>query len=167
MQPVADPETFVTPDLVAEVVAQVAGDLIDVGPMSAGPGGVARVHARGILRRAEVRREGAGPLAFEARIPVAIELTVEAAGGRHRYSADVEVQVHAAIDHDGTNAVVTLRPLTARDVRSRLRPPGLQATLLAKVGDVEGELRREVAAYVNRRFEGEDVRALSRIPLPG
>lgn len=158
----------VTPEVVADVIAQVAGDVIDVGPLRVGPGGVARATAQGVLRRAEVRPEPGAPdavLRYEAQIPVTLELTVEATGGRHRYTADLQVRVRASIGRDGDWAVVDLRELTGRDVHTRLTAHGLPAKLLAKVGDVEGELRREVAAYVNGRFEGDDVRSLSRIPL--
>lgn len=172
-------ETPLSPDavtsaVIADVIAQVAGDVIDVGPMRVGPGRVARVTARGTLRRAEVRdASGAlgvagvpgAELAFDAQIPIALELVIEVAGGRYRYTADLQVQVHASIGREGDEAVVILRQLTGRDIRVQLKAHGLQAKLLAKVGDGEGELRREVVAYVNDRFEGEDVRSLSRLPL--
>lgn len=175
-------ETPLSPDavtsaVIADVIAQVAGDVIDVGPMRVGPGRVARVTARGTLRRAEVRDASGdlgvagvpgapgAELAFDAQIPIALELVIEVAGGRYRYTADLQVQVHASIGREGDEAAVVLRQLTDRDIRVQLKAHGLQAKLLAKVGDGEGELRREVVAYVNDRFEGEDVRSLSRLPL--
>jgi hypothetical protein len=159
-------QAFVTSDLIAEVISQIAGGVIDVGPIATGPGGVARATAHGVLRRAEVHLEPGLPIGVRAGVPVAIELTVDAAGGKHRYSADAKVAIRAAIAHEDGCAVVELEPLSSRDVTVRVKAHGLQAKLLQKVGDVDGELRREIAAYVNGRLSGDDVTELRRIPMP-
>ncbi len=165
--PATDLAGHVTPELIADVIEQVAGSRIEVGPMAVGPGGVARAIAHGTLRRADVRRcEGKG-LAYEARLPVSIDLAVEATGGRHRFTADLVVPVRVTVSADGDHALIALTPLRPHDVTARVTAHGLRARVLGTVGNVDGELRREVADYVNGRFAGDDVQAHTRIPLPG
>src|SRR4051812_39816722 len=87
-------ESAVTDERVAGAIAEIAGDDIEVGPMSAGPGGLARASASGRVGRVVVAGDrGREPVTFTATLPVELDLRVDVAGASHRYRCDVEVRL--------------------------------------------------------------------------
>jgi hypothetical protein len=156
----------VSAERVAEVLARITGDSITVGPLAAGPGGAARATCLGTLAPPVLRRTGAEPLTYDVRLPVTVALSVDVAGSTHRYDGTLEVRFAIEVRTEAplTLVVVPAR-VTARDVTCDLAAKGLRAKAVAAIGDLDGEVRREVADYVNARMEGEDAAAVTRIDL--
>ena len=156
----------VTPERVTEVLSRITGDTITVGPVPAGPGGTARATVVGTIAPPRLTQTDVEPLAYGVRLPVSVALSVEVAGSSHRYDGTLEVRfgILVRIEEPLTIVVVPGR-VTARDVSCDIGAKGLRAKAIAAIGDLDGELRREVAAYVNERMEGADAMAATHIDL--
>jgi hypothetical protein len=156
----------VTPERVTEVLARITGDRITVGPVPAGPGGAARATVVGALAPPRLRQLAPDPLRYDVLLPVTVTLEVELAGGVHRYDGRVEVdfQIEVHVEEPLTIVVVPAE-IYPRDVSVDVGAKGLRAKAIAALGDLDGELRREVAAYVNERMKGEDAATMTRIDL--
>ena len=156
----------VSPSRVAEVLARITGDSITVGPVAAGPGGAARATCTGTLAPPTLRRTSQDPVVYAVTLPVTVTLSVDVAGSTHRYDGSLEVRFDIAVHiEEPLTIVVVPAKVTARDVSCDIGAKGLRAKAVAALGDLDGELRREVAAYVNGRMEGEDAAAVTRIDL--
>jgi hypothetical protein len=156
----------VSPGRVAEVLARITGDTITVGPVAAGPGGAARATCRGTLAPPALRRTSDDPVVYAVTLPVTVALTVDVAGGTHQYDGKLEVRFGIEVQTEAPLTIVVVpAKVTARDVSCEIGAKGLRAKAIAALGDLDGELRREVAAYVNGRMEGEDAAAVTRIDL--
>jgi hypothetical protein len=159
-------EHAVSPERVTEVLARITGDTITVGPVAAGPGGAARATCTGTLAPPRLRRASAEPLVYAVTLPVTVSLSVDVAGSTHRYDGSLEVRFDITVEtHAPLTIVVVPARVSARDVSCDIGAKGLRAKAVAALGDLDGELRREVAAYVNERMEGEDAAAVTRIDL--
>jgi len=163
-------QTFTT-DRVAAVMARIAGERIEVGPLRFGPGGVVAATGVGLIGNiGVVARNGAGSeggwLGFRASIPgdLTIDLTVGSGGSSHRYQGRVVVTLEIAITlEDPTWVVLDVAPLEASDVEVHLQTTGVTTFILQTIGDANGEVAGQVAAVVNERVAA--VADLRRIDL--
>jgi hypothetical protein len=155
----------VTPERIRAVIQTITGEAVRVGPMHAGPGGVATANAVGQITEPEVTVTSEDPLAYAVTLPVDLTVDVTVAGTKHHF--DVDAQVRIAF------TVVLAPPLsicivpdspTYRDVDVEVHPKGVQAKLLARAGNVDRELRKHIARYVRERMASE-VAAFSTIDL--
>jgi hypothetical protein len=46
-------------------------------------------------------------------------------------------------------------PPTRREVSVKVQAKGLQAKVLGRIGDIDNEIRREIAAYVTERIQAD------------
>jgi hypothetical protein len=157
----------VTPQRVAETIAHVAGREVKVGPMNAGPGGAASVSAVGAVGTVTaVNVFRAGPLSFDATIPIDINLEVRVAGASHRYTGKLTVPLHITLR---AIAPVILRfdidPVRAEEVGVALSAEGLRAKVLQKIGDMDDEVRRAVASTVTERLGSPQAMAAREIDI--
>jgi hypothetical protein len=146
----------VTPARITGVIRNLAGSQVNVGPMDAGPGGVASATATGTMEEPVVEQTGDDPLAYRVTLPVKLDLDVVVAGAHHRYAADATVVIGIAV-HLAAPLSICIEPTppSRRDVTVKVNAKGLQAKLLGRVGDIDNEIRREIAAYVRARIESD------------
>lgn len=155
----------VTPERIVEAVTRIAGDSVRLGPIKAGPGGRATVHATGRIGEPAADEEGYDPLVYAVRLPVDVDLEVKV-GTVNRYAATGTVDMRLTI-----RAVAPLSlhidpdPVGPEHVAFDIQAQGVQARLLGRAGDVDGELRRHTADYVNARMSDPDTTRFSRIDL--
>ena len=153
----------VTPERVGATIERLAGEELAVGPMEAGPGGAASVMATGrigpIRPQVVLNRER---LAFDAVIPIELNLDVRVAGVSNRYRGSVDVPLHLEVRAVApVMLVIDVSPVTPEAVTVRLEAEQLRARFLQRVGDVDDEVRRAVAEMVNERLnspEAQEVR---------
>jgi hypothetical protein len=155
----------VTPERICAVIQGITGAAVRVGPMHAGPGGVATANAVGHIGEPSVSITGHDPLAYLVTLPAKLDVDVTAAGTKHHF--DVEATVRVAF------TVRLVPPLslciapdspTYENVDVVVHPKGIQARVLARSGIVEREMRKHIARYVRERLETE-VAAFSTIDL--
>jgi hypothetical protein len=143
----------VTPDRIKAVIQSVTGGVVDVGPLNAGPGGVALATATGRVGEPVIETTGDEPLAYLVRLPLDCELEVAVAGTHHRFGVEAEVRVaFTVLLAPPLSLQITPEPPTYRDVDVKVHPHGMQAKVMARAGNVHRELRKEIARYVRHRI---------------
>lgn len=146
----------VTPDRISGVIRGIAGGVVKVGPMQAGPGGLASAVAAGTVADPIVEPTGDDPLSYDVTLPVDLKLDVNVAGTHHHYSAEAKVKIGIAVRLEAPLSIcIEPTPPSRRDVTVKVHAKGLQAKVLGRVGDIDNELRREIANYVRSRIESD------------
>lgn len=142
----------VSEERVLRAVDGLAGQPIELGPMGVGPGRIAKVRAHGAIGRATATpRIDDGLVSYRVELPVDLTFDLDLQVETQTFHAELVVPlVLTARALDGLRIWIELDPPDARDVRVQLQAGGLRASIVQKVADVEGELRRFVATYVAR-----------------
>lgn len=142
----------VTPERIVDAVARIAGEVVELGPIKAGPGGRASVRARGRLGEPSADEAGSEPLAYDVQVPVDVSLEVKV-GGVNRYDATGRIPLRLEVRTVEPLAIhIEVQPVSPGDIEFDISARGVQAKLLGRAGDVAGELRRHTAEYVNGRI---------------
>lgn len=142
----------VTPERIVDAVARIAGDVVELGPIKAGPGGAATVNARGRIGQPAADEVGSSPLAYSVKLPVDVSLDVKV-GTVSRYDATGEITLRLTVRTvEPLTIVIDVEPVQPEHIDFRISARGVQAKLLQRAGDVAGELRRHTADYVNTRI---------------
>lgn len=140
---------IVTADRVREVVENLAGRPVEVGPLRTGPGDRAVVEVAGAVRMPRlVRRPGDDPVLFDLTIPVGLDITVDVLKS-NRYRAEVEVALMLrARAADPLLIVIDATPPRASDVTVELRAQGWRARVLGSVGKIRHQIAAQVAQVI-------------------
>ncbi len=155
----------VTPERIVDAVTRIAGDVVELGPLKAGPGGRATVRARGRLGEPSADETGSEPLAYDVRVPVAVSLEVKV-GSVNRYDASGQIPLRLEVRTVEPLAIhIEVQPVRASDIEFDIDAKGVQARLLGRAGDVAGELRRYTADYVNERISDPGTARFTYIDL--
>jgi hypothetical protein len=159
----------VTPERVGATIARLAGSGVEAGPMPAGPGGAASVTATGRIGEIRPRIDFTSDrLAFEATIPIDLQLEVRVAGAAHRYRGRVEVPLRLGVRAvDPVTLVIDVEPVQVDQVTVELSADGLRAKLLQRLGDVDSEVRRTVVSIVNQRLASDEAAAARVLDILG
>jgi hypothetical protein len=162
-------EYAVTTERIGAALAEVAGDVIRVGPMAVGPVSAASVDAEGRIKEPEITRHGGSPLTFAAVLPVGLSLDVKVAGVNHHYDARLRIPLRLTIrTAEPITLVIDVARVSSRDIDVHLRADGMRAKVLSRLGNVEDEIRRQVARFVRERVDspqGEQARRVEILPL--
>ena len=139
----------ISEERVLGAVNTIAGQPIDFGPMSAGPGGIAKVRAYGDIGRAIATRLRGDRIAYRVLLPVDLTFEVDLQVEKQQFEAELLVPLTlTAVARSGLRIFIEATPPTASEVQVELQAKGLRASVLQRVAEVEGELRRFVARYV-------------------
>lgn len=164
-------ETLTT-DRVASVMARIAGDRIEVGPLRFGPGGAVAATGVGMIGRIQVTPSvgiGPGQVGFDAAIPgeLSIDLTAGSNGHVHRYEGTVQVPLRIRIQLEPpARVVLDVAPLAPVDVTVRLQTSGMATFVLQTLGDADREVAAQVATVVNERVAAvADMRQIDLVAL--
>lgn len=157
----------VTPERVAETIARVSGGEVNAGPMAAGPGGAASVTAKGRIGDIEVRVASAKErLAFDAVIPIDLQLEVRVAGTAHRYRGQVRVPLQLRVRAvEPVTLVIDVDPVLSDKVEVELSATGMRAKFLQRLGGMDDEVRRSVAGIVNERLASDPARDVRNLDI--
>jgi hypothetical protein len=157
----------VTTERVAAVMARIAGDRIEVGPLRFGPGGAVAASGVGVIGEITVTPAfgmGNNDVAFDAAIPgeLTIDLTAGNGGRVHRYEGTVVVTLRISVRLlPPARVVLDVTPLRGRDVEVRLNTTGVATFVLQTLGDADQEVAAQVAEVVNERVaEVADLRQI-------
>ena len=159
----------VTDARLGDALAAVAGDVIKVGPMAVGPGHAATVDAEGRIGAPAITRHEGTPLAFTAKLPVDLSLDVKVAGVNHHYDARLSVPLELTVlTAEPISLVIDVARVSSRDVDVQLKATGMRAKVLSRLGNVEDEIKRQVARFVREKVdspEGERARRIDILPM--
>ena len=151
-------ETAVTEERILAGVNAMAGRQINVGPLGVGPGRVAKVMAKGEIGTATGHRISTDPVAFDVRLPVTLNFSLDLSVDVQKFVAVVEVPLRlTAHARDDLAIVIDVRPPAADEVKIALKAKSLRATLTQYAAGIEGELQRFIAKYVAREINSPGV----------
>ena len=147
-------EFAVTEERVAEAFADIAGDSFELGPMSQGPGGLAKVSAKVDIQQPTARRTLGETITFAVRIPLVIELTVDLWLDRPRFVVDGEIALRAtARAAEPLLIVIDIAKPRPSDIAVHVTSKSLRGEIVRIIGNVDGEIRRFVAAHVAEEID--------------
>lgn len=174
-----DPQQFasnlltltVTPERVAAVMARIAGERVEVGPLTFGPGGMITASGVGLIGKIEVvpvTGLADGQLGFEATIPgdLTINLSAGSSDSVHSYQGTVQSCLHITVQLlEPARAFLAVDQLQPREVKVDLRTEGMAAVIL-QLGRADQVVADQVAKVVNHRVAAvADVRTIDLVEL--
>ena len=153
----------VSQDRILSAVNNIAGQPINFGPMGVGPGKIAKVKAYGEIGAATAHRLEAPPaqaegseatgslISYRVELPVSLTFEVDLQVETHVFHAELLVPlVLTARALDRVKIFITIDPPRASDIQVKVQAEGIRASIMQRIANVEGELRRFVAKYVAR-----------------
>jgi len=142
-------EIAVTEQRVAAAFAEIAGEEFEMGPMSQGPGGLARVTAKVKIQQPHVRRTLGDTITFAVRIPLIIELVVDLWVDKQRFVVDGDIALRAsARAAEPLLIVIDVAKPRPSDIAVHVTAKSLRGEILRVLAGVDGEIKRFVAAHV-------------------
>ncbi|NUS45731.1 MAG: hypothetical protein HOQ24_18825 [Mycobacteriaceae bacterium] len=156
----------VSEDRVAGAFRQLAGTAFDFGPISAGPGRIARVAAHVKLGDPILHRRNDDIISFQLRIPLRLRLTIDLLVDKTRY--DVEGDIHlrlAARAAAPLRVVIDVDEPSTRDVEINVESRTLRGSLLRVIADVDEEIKRFIVRYIAQELNKPAVAAAREIDV--
>ena len=152
---------------VLDAVRTIAGQQIEFGPVSAGPGGIATVKAYGEIKQPSATLIPGEHVAHRVLLP--IELTFEVVlQVEQQFEAELLVPFTlTAVPRAGVGIFIEAQPPRTEEMQVEIRARGMRSSVLQRVADVEGELRRFVAEYVIELLDKPHVLATRTIDVCG
>lgn len=153
-------EVAVTEERVAAVFSSLAGGTMDVGPISSGPGGIARVTAKVEVGEPRVTREVGDVITFQVELMLTIRLTVDLRVDTVRYDVDgLVVLPLTARAAEPLELRIDVTPPRAREVVVGVASENLRGEVVRAVGQVDAEIKRFVAQYIADEVNKPEVKA--------
>ena len=123
--------------------------------MGVGPGRIAKVLAYGEIGKATATSRWSGDqICYRVLLPVALTFEVDLQIEKQLYKAELLVPLTlTAVALSGLRIFIEAEPPRPDEVQVELEAQGIRASMLQRVADVEGELRRFVARYVAKELD--------------
>jgi hypothetical protein len=159
----------VSEDRILGAVNNIAGQPIDFGPIGVGPGKIAKVRAYGAIGAATAARIDAAPaIAYRVELPVDLTFELNLQVETHTFHAELLVPLAlTARAVEGVKVFIEVTPPRSSEVQVRVQAEGLRASIMQRVANIEGELRRFVARYVAREVAKPHIEAARLIDVAG
>ena len=158
----------VSADRILGAVDNIAGQPIDFGPIGVGPGKIAKVRAYGSIGSAGATPIDGPEISYRVELPVELTFELDLQVETHTFHADLLVPLTlTARAVKGVRVYIEVVPPHTADVQVQVRAEGLRASIMQRVANVEGELRRFVARYVAREVAKPHIAAARLIDVAG
>ena len=149
----------VTAERIKASITGLTADEIVSGPSPAGPGGIATAKSVGRIGEVRVVPEPGDLLRFKAVLPIEMDLDIKLGPVSNRYKGLIEVPVLMTVQiTEPLTIVIEVNQVHGNDIQADIRPTNVGADLLSRVGNIEGEVRAEVARLVNDQMNTEKAR---------
>ena len=156
------------PDRVGEVVAQLIGNHINIGPLEVGPGGIASATAEGTRGQVSVAICVHDYWRQMVTVPIALSVDVHLAKRNVRYRGEVEVQTRFRLRLDPPCTVtVELEKVQQQHIRTSVDPLGVGARLIGWIGGVHEIVAEQVLCYVENLMSSPEFVAAMHIDVMG
>lgn len=150
----------VTAERIKASITGLTSEEIVSGPNPAGPGGIASAKSVGRIGEVRVVPEPDDLLRFRAVLPIDLDLDIKLGPVSNRYKGLVEVPVLLTVRVTSPlTIVIEVNQVHGNDIQADIRPANVGADLLSRVGNIEGEVKSEVARLVNEKMDTEQARA--------
>ncbi len=155
------------PERVGEVVAQILGDRLEIGPLRVGPAGVAVARAAGVVGTINAFAVDDPEWNLRVQVPVHLKVKVRFAGSIIRYTIAVTVRTRIRLRLEMPCAIVVdIDNAVPSDVHADIEPRGLPGRTLGWIANINREVRDQVVAYFNGVLASPQVRGLLRFDVP-
>jgi hypothetical protein len=147
-------EVAVTEDRVGGAIGSIAGDAFEMGPMSQGPGGIAKVSAKVRVLAPRVTRGVGELITFAIRIPLEIDMVVDLRIDRPKFMVFGEIALRATARAAAPLLLIldVEKPRSA-DISIHVTSTSLRGEVLRIVGGVDAEIKRFISAHVSREID--------------
>ena len=150
----------VTAERIKASITRTAGSDIVSGPSPVGPGGIATARSVGRMGEVRVVPEPGDLLAFRAVLPIDLDLDIKIGLMSNSFKGLVEVPLVMTVRTAQPLTIdIEITPVTGSDIEVDLRPVGTGADLVKRVGNIDSEVRAEVARIVNQKMNTDEARA--------
>lgn len=150
-------ELAVTEERVAAAFADIAGDQLEMGPMSQGPAGLARVTARVRIQQPRAIRQLGETITFSIRIPLEIDLLVDLRLDKQRFTVDGEIALRAtARAAEPLLLILDVAKPRPTDISVHVSSKSIRGELVRIIGGVDAEIRRFIAAHVSEQIDAPE-----------
>lgn len=152
---------------VLQLVNQVLGDRIELGPIGAGPGrSFATVSVVGTYRQTKGELIPGDVLAYRVYLPISVVFDLDMRVDRHRFNADVVVPLvlSARIESPLTICIDIATP-SEDDVALTLHTPTRRGTVLQKLTGLESELKRFLVKVVRTELDKPYVQRATHLDM--
>ncbi|MCA1705656.1 MAG: hypothetical protein LC808_21315, partial [Actinobacteria bacterium] len=150
----------VTPERIKASITDLAGDKIETVPSPVGPGGMATAKSVGHIGTVRVTAAPGDLVAFDAVLPIELDLEVRVGPVPNRYRGLIEVPlkltVHTA---QPLMLVIEIAPVVPKDVLVDLRSTSMGADVLQRMGNIDAEVQGQVARMVNEKMNTDEAKA--------
>ena len=158
----------VSGERILAAVDSLAGQPIDFGPMGVGPGKIAKVRAHGAIGSATATKVDGTAITYRLELPVELTFELDLQVETHTFHADVLIPLTlTARAVSGLRVYIEVDPPRAADIRVDVRAERLRASIVQRVANIEGELRRFVARYVAREVSKPHIASARLIDVAG
>jgi hypothetical protein len=142
-------EVAVSEERVGGAIGSIAGDEFEMGPISQGPGKIAKVTAKVRILTPRVTREVGQLITFGIRIPLEIDMVVDLRIDRPKFMVFGEIALSAtARAAEPLLLILDVEKPRARDISIHVTSKSLRAELVRVLGNIDSEIRRFIAAHV-------------------
>jgi hypothetical protein len=149
-------------------VDNIAGQPIDFGPIGVGPGKIAKVRAYGAIGAARAERLDAEEITYRVELPVDLTFELNLQVETHTFHAELLVPLAlTARAVEGFKVFIDVTPPHSSEVQVQVQADGLRASIMQRVANIEGELRRIFARYVAREVTKPHIQAARLIDVAG
>ncbi|MBF6196267.1 hypothetical protein U3653_31270 [Nocardia sp. CDC186] len=154
------------PERIAEVIADIVGDRIEVGPVQAGPGGLASVTATGWPGKVRAAACDGEEWDVALELPIRLRLRVDIAGVVGRFVATGRVRLRVGLVlEDPCGVFVRTEEVRQEHVDIKVRPVDRPARLLDRLADVRSMVVDHVVAYVGELLSSREISQMRRIDI--
>lgn len=147
-------EVAVTEDRVGGAIGAIAGNEFEMGPMSQGPGNIAKVTAKVRILDPRVTRKVGETITFAIRIPLEIDMVVDLRIDRPKFMVFGEIALSAtARAAEPLLLILDVAKPRASDISIHVTSKSLRAEVVRIIGGIDGEIRRFIAAHVSGEID--------------
>jgi hypothetical protein len=157
-------EVAVSEERVAGAFAAITGEQFEVGPMSQGPGKIAKVTAKVKIQAPRVKRNVGDTFTFAVRIPLEIDLLVDLRLDKQRFrvAGDIALRASAHAAEPLLIVIDVLKPGPS-DIRIDVSSSSIRGALVRIIGGVDAEIRRFISVYVAEEIDAPESQAAKNI----
>ncbi|MDT5010730.1 MAG: hypothetical protein QOH57_2347 [Mycobacterium sp.] len=147
-------EIAVTEKRVADAFGSMAGGEITMGPMSQGPGGIAKVTANVTIGEPQATRSLGDEMTFAIRIPLAIDLLLDLRLDKQRFKVSGEISLNATARAAAPLLIVIDVPKPKmRDISVDVASTTIRGELVRIIAGVDAEIKRFIARHVSDQID--------------
>lgn len=147
-------EIAVTEERVGNAIGAIAGDEFEMGPMGQGPGKIAKVTAKVRILDPRVTREVGQQITFGIRIPLEIDMVVDLRIDKPKFMVFGEIALRAtARAAPPLLLILDVEKPRSADISIHVTSKSLRAELVRILGNIDGEIKRFIAAHVSGEID--------------